>query len=124
MITILLISTEKDTLSDFESGLKQHNQVETLRADSSRKALDMIADNNIDLAVVDENIMGMPGSEFTKKLLSVNPMTNYALISSLSARDFHEASEGLGVLMQLPVKPDKHQAKKLIDSLKKVLSLT
>lgn len=124
MITILLISTEKDTLSDFESGLKQYNQVETLRADSSRKALDMIADSNIDLAVVDENIMGMPGSEFTKKLLSVNPMTNYALISSLSARDFHEASEGLGVLMQLPVKPDKHQAKKLIDSLKKVLSLT
>ncbi|MBC8246600.1 MAG: hypothetical protein H8E81_03365 [Deltaproteobacteria bacterium] len=84
----------------------------------------MISEKSFDLAVADENIAGASGLEFAEKLVSVNPMINCAVVSPLSSKDFHEASEGLGVLMQLPVRPDEKQAQMLIKRLKKVLNLT
>ncbi len=49
---------------------------------------------------------------------------NCAAVSSLSADDFHEASEGLGVMMQLPLEPDLKDAEKLVEYLKTILNLT
>jgi len=124
MIGILLVSTEKDTLSGLASGLKGYNEVEIIRASSCHKALDLISGKTLDLVVVDENIAGVTGLQCAEKMVSVNPVTNCAVVSSLSPKDFHEASEGQGVLMQLPVRPDEKQAQILIKRLKKVLNLT
>ena len=124
MISILLISNEDDAFSSLKSGLKRYDEVELYQADTSRKALGMISADAMDLVVTDEEIADMTGLEFAQKLVSVNPMTNYALVSPISSKDFHEASEGLGVLMQLPVRPDEKQATILLDRLKVVLSLT
>ncbi len=124
MITILLVSTKADTLSGLASGLKGDNEVEIFQALSCQKALDLISGKAFDLFVVDENIAGVTGFECAGKMVSVNPVTNCAIVSSLSPKDFHEASEGLGVLMQLPVRPDEKQAEILIKRLKKILNLT
>ncbi len=124
MISILLVSTENDTLSGLASGLKGYSEVEIVWASSCQKALDLIAGKTFDLFVVDENIAGVAGFECAGKMVSVNPVTNCAIVSSLSPKDFHEASEGLGVLMQLPVRPDEKQAEMLIKRLKKILNLT
>jgi len=124
MISILLVSTENDTLSGLASCLKRYNEIEIFRAGSCQTAFDMISEKSFDLAVADENIAGASGLEFAEKLVSVNPMINCAVVSPLSSKDFHEASEGLGVLMQLPVRPDEKQAEMLIKCLKKVLNLT
>jgi len=124
MISILLVSTENDTLSGLASCLKRYNEIEIFRAASCQTAFDMISEKSFELAVADENIAGASGLEFAEKLVSVNPMINCAVVSPLSSKDFHEASEGLGVLMQLPVRPDEKQAEMLIKCLKKVLNLT
>lgn len=124
MITILLISTSNNTLSGLASGLKRYDEIELFQADSGQKALGMISGKNFDLVVADENIADMTGLEFAEKLVTVNPITNCAVVSHLSAEDFHEASEGLGVLMQLPVQPDEKQAQGLVSYLKKVLNIT
>jgi len=123
MITILFISESNDSLSGLASGLRQYNEIEIVRAESCQKAFDMISGKTFDLAVVDENIAGMTGLEFAKKLVSVDPITNCAVVSPLSSKDFHEASEGLGVLMQLPIRPDEKQAEELRKRLKEVLNL-
>lgn len=122
MFTILLISENNESLSGLESGLRQYNEIEIVRADSCQEALDMISGTTVDLAVADENITDMTGLDFAKKLVSVDPFTNCAVVSPLPSKDFHEASEGLGVLMQLPVRPDEKQAEKLLKRLKEVLN--
>ena len=66
----------------------------------------------------------MPGLEFIEKVISRNPMMNCAVVSSLSPVDYHKASEGLGILMQLPVKPGQKEAEMLIGWLKTILSLS
>jgi len=45
-------------------------------------------------------------------------------VSSLSGDDFHEASEGLGVLARLPVRPDAGEGQKMLDLLESILKLT
>lgn len=124
MITLLLATSSQDALSGLESGLKTHDKVEVFRTDACQKAFDWIAEKSIDLVVADETIESISGIEFARKLISVNPMVPCAVVSALSSADFHEASEGLGVLMQLPVNPDRRDAQLLMDRLTQVLNLT
>jgi len=50
-------------------------------------------------------------------------MINCACVSPLPPEDFHETSEGLGVLMQLPVNPGKFEAEDLLKRLKNLKDL-
>ena len=58
-----------------------------------------------DFVVLDEGLRGGPSLELARQLIQVNAMVNIAVVSPLGAEDFHEASEGLGILAQVPVSP-------------------
>ena len=124
MITVLLISSEKSALSGLESYMKRCDNFQILTAKSSQEAFQMIPGKTVDLVVADENLKDMTGLEFIQKLVKVNPMINSAVVSSLSSKDFHQISEGLGVLMQLPVLPNEKHAETLINHLKKITNLS
>ena len=124
MINILLVTSERDSFSEFAKMLKQKDDVELSWAANGQEALEAISDNPVDLVIVNENIGDMTGIEFMKKLLPINPMINCAAVSPLPPEEFHEASEGLGVLVQLPVAPGKLDAENLLkrlDDLKNLL---
>ena len=124
IITALLVSSEERALSGLESYVKRYPKVHILRAKSCQEALHIISGKAVDLVVADENPQDMTGLEFIKKLITLNPIINCAVVSSLSPKDFHEASEGLGLLMQLSVRPDEKQSETLIHNLKKVMNLS
>jgi len=123
MIQILLISSERDSFLDMAAALEE-NGLHTAWAESGNTALSMVVDKAFDLVITDETLEDMTGLEFAEKLISVNAMLNCAAVSSLSSEDFHEASEGMGILMQLPPEPGKDAAEKLLEHLKKILNLT
>ena len=83
----------------------------------------MIAQRDFDLVVTDENLGDMTGLEFIKTVITQKPMVNCAAVSTLLPEDFHEASEGLGILMQLPVRPGPEYTKELLEHLKNILDL-
>ena len=118
MIKILLVTSEKAPFSKFSEILKEKDDVELTWKSLGQTALEAISKNPVDLAVINETISDMTGIEFMKKLLPINPMINCALVSSLAPEEFHEASEGFGVLMQLSVKPGASEAKDLLKRLK------
>ena len=122
LIKILLVSQDKASMSAFKAGLEE-NKVQTAWAQSGGNALGKIAEEGFDLVVTDENLADMTGLEFIEKVISKKPMVNCAAVTSLLPADFHEASEGLGILMQLPVRPGQEQAEKLLSQLKKILNL-
>ena len=124
MIKILLVTSEKEPFSEFSTVLKQKDDVELSWAANGQEALEEIPDTPVDLVVVNENIGDMTGIEFMKKLLPINPMINSAAVSPLSPEEFHEASEGLGVLVQLPVDPGKFEAEDLLKRLKNLKDFT
>jgi CheY-like chemotaxis protein len=124
MIKILLVTPEKEIFSEFASTLRKNEDVELSWAANGQEALEEIPDNPVDLVVVNENIGDMTGIEFMKKLLPINPMINCSAVSALAPEEFHEASEGLGVLVQLSVNPGKFEAEDLLKQLINLKDLT
>jgi len=122
MVNILLASRDRTSLSALKTGL-EGNGVQTEWAESGSYALSMIAERNYDLVVTDENLGDMTGLKFIKTVIAQKPMVNCAAVSPLLPYDFHEASEGLGVLMQLPVNPGREYAEELVQHLKKILNI-
>ena len=124
MLRLLLVSPDKDALSGLASALAKHRDVDLFWAESGSKALNMISESAVDLVVTDENLGDMTGLELAGRLLAVNPMVNCASVSSLSSEDFHGASEGLGLLMQLPIRAGEEQAEDLLRHLRQIKEFT
>jgi two-component SAPR family response regulator len=118
MIKLLLVTPDKESFHDFTFALIKNNDVELSLASTGQEALALLSESPVDLVIVDESVGDITGIGFMKKLLSINPMINCAAVSPLSHEAFHEASEGLGVLAQLPVAPGKPDAENLLMRLK------
>jgi CheY-like chemotaxis protein len=100
------------------SALKEHDDVELLTTESGEKALAMVSESAVDLVVTDEELGDMTGLEFARRLISLNPMINCATVSGLEPERFHEVSEGLGLMDQLPTRPGKEDAERLLRNLR------
>ncbi|MBW1901648.1 MAG: response regulator [Deltaproteobacteria bacterium] len=124
MYKLLLVATDKNSLSDLASALLTHGDVDLSWADSGSTALNMISTTPVDLLVTEETLADMSGLELANKLLHVNPMINCAAVSPLSHKDFHEASEGLGLLAQLPLQPGAEQSERLLQVLSELKNLS
>ena len=122
MLKLLLVSPNKASLSGLASALVKHGDVDLCWAESGETALDIASDTTIDLVVTDERLGDMTGLEFARRLLSVNPIVNCASVSHLSPKKFHEVSEGLGLMAQLPIQPGKEHADKLLQRLRNLKS--
>jgi len=123
MLHILLVSRNTTSISALKAGFEE-NGVQTAWAESGSHALSMIAERSFDLVVTNEELGDMTGLEFIKTLIAQKPMVNCAVVSSLLPEDFHEVSEGLGVLMQLPANPGREYAEELLGHLKKIMNLS
>ena len=125
MISGLLVSQDKASLSNLTTILEK-NGIMINWVDSGSSALNKISDSNsaFDFVLTDESLSDMTGLQFLKKLIAVNPMINCAAVSPLAPEDFHESSEGLGIMLQLPPNPGNKDAEKLLEYLTNILALT
>lgn len=123
MLKLLLVSSNKDAFNRFETALQKYDDITLVRKDSGEKALEMAAQSGIDLIVAHEDLGDMTGLDFAGRLVTVNPLINCALTSGLSPDIFHEKSEGLGVMTQLPLNPGQEEAEKLVQTLRQIKNL-
>lgn len=124
MLTILVASQDKGSLSDLESALTQNDDVCLLRAESVNEASDLASEKAVDLVIADERLGDTTGLELAAGLLSINPMITCSVVSGLTPEKFHEASEGLGIMAQLPIHPGKVHAESLLHQLRQIKNLT
>ncbi|MBU1610255.1 MAG: response regulator [Proteobacteria bacterium] len=114
---LLLITTRAGELSRFALGLGSAGE-EVLVAESAAAALDLAASRHPALVIADETMQGSSPLAFVGALLKVDAMINTAVLSPLSETDFHEESEGLGVLTQVPMHPTEEDGKALVAKLR------
>jgi len=117
---ILLITSRENQFSEFMDGLTREETVEIATVVSSDEAIDSLSGSMLDLVIIDEIVNGISGMKIARDILMKNAMLNQVLVSSLSPEEFHEASEGLGIMAQLPPEPDAAQAKHVLEILKKM----
>ena len=128
MIQAIIVGSDRNLFVELEHVLNQHS-IQTDWTDSGKSALTLLTElpytNNRSgvLLITDETLADMDGRELVEQAITQSPMTNCAAISSLSSKDFHEAFEGLGVLMALPVQPKAEDGQALVDHLKHIAAL-
>jgi two-component SAPR family response regulator len=120
MLRLLLVSLDINPFKKLISRLKEYDDINLELSSSGENAMAMISVNPVDLVIADEDLEDMATLEFVRRLLKINPMINSAVVSGLSHDEFHEASEGLGIMAQLPANPGREDAERLIRSLKQI----
>ena len=123
MISIIIASSDDARWKEFSRTLSEAGDITVTHAGSGRAALDRVAESPADLVVCDERLPDMTCLEAAQHLLRVNPMVNCACVSGMDEDEFHEASEGLGLLGRLPLSPGAEDARRLLKRLKRVLGL-
>ena len=92
-------------------------RVQTRRIESGHKVLVHVAETTPALALIDTDLPDMSALDLARQLVSTNAMVNIALVSDASQEHFHEATEGLGILSQLPSEPAKAPIGRLVSDL-------
>jgi DNA-binding NarL/FixJ family response regulator len=122
-LTILFVAKDFSRFSALVSRLRREQDVELVPAATGASGLEQLKDKRLDLVIVDEQLDDMSGIEFVKQLVRFNPLANTAIVGSLADEDFHEATEGLGVLMQLPAHPGEKDGEALLAVLARIAVL-
>ncbi len=124
MPNILIASSAMEAMAELTDFMARQDAVSLSLADGGSAALERVTRQRFDLVVMDETLADMSGLELARRLVVASPMANLALVSSLPAEAFHEASEGLGVLAQLPPSPGAEQSRELLAQLDRILNMT
>ena len=123
MLRILLVSARQETIHPLAEGLASDPEVRLEQVGSGAEALRVVRTASPQLAVIDFELPDREPLLLVQELLTVNAMVNTAVVSPLTEEEFHEASEGLGVLARLPLRPGKSDAAELLRKLRQILGL-
>ncbi len=104
-MSILVVTPRAQELSAFAQALGQGAGLPVSLAATWDEAVAKVQAAPPQFMVLDEGLAAGPPLELAAKALLVNAMVNLAVVSSMGDEEFHEASEGLGILAPVPVNP-------------------
>jgi DNA-binding response OmpR family regulator len=115
---IYIASPRPDSWQDFKDGLAREPQAVVEAAETGAMVLEMVKSRTPALVVVDSQLPDFKPFDLVLEILKVNAMVQTAVVSSLSDEDFHEQSEGLGIMARIPLNPSAEGAVELVGLLK------
>jgi DNA-binding NarL/FixJ family response regulator len=124
MLRIVFATPRAQAMQAFTNALAANQEVDLKYAVSGAEALEAARTSGPHLVIIDSDLPDTAPLDLVQKLLKVNAMVNTAVVSPLSEEEFHEASEGLGVLGRLPGNPGASDAADLLGKLKVVLGVS
>lgn len=123
MLHCLLVSKDPAALAGLASALSTYENVQLYRVASAKWALKKIKSGNVDVVVTAAEVAEGEALPFVEELVKTEPLINCAMVSALPPKDFHEATEGLGVFMQLPPDPGGDDAAKMMQHIDSIGAL-
>lgn len=124
MLQIIIATCRPDAMRSFTKALSSDPEVHFVGLASGAEVLNAVRTSPPHLVVVDSTLPDEGPLALVSKLLQVNAMVNTAVVSPLSEDEFHEATEGLGILGRIPECPGSGDAAELIRKLKQVLGMS
>jgi DNA-binding NarL/FixJ family response regulator len=121
MLHIVLATARPQAMQAFAAALSSNPEVNLQRVISGAEAQEAARAATPHLVIIDADLPDTAPLDLVQKLLLVNAMVNTAVVSPLSDEEFHEASEGLGILGRLPNHPGRSDADELLHKLRMVL---
>jgi len=110
---ILVATARAESLSGFMTALAVESGLDVEVAVSGAATLEKVKTNPPKLVVIDEGLSDLKPMDMVREILMVSAMTLTAVVTSMTEDDFHEASEGYGILKGLPTEPTLEDGKEL-----------
>jgi DNA-binding NarL/FixJ family response regulator len=123
MLHIILTTARPQAMQAFAAALASDPEVNLQCVISGAEALEVARTAAPHLVIIDADLPDVTPLNLVQKLLKVNAMVNTAVVSPLSDEEFHEASEGLGILGRLPNDPGRSDAGEMLHKLRMVLGV-
>jgi len=102
---IVIATTRAKEIQDFIAPLEQLNDVEIAIVQTGAVALEKVKSESPAFVIADQGLPDFEPLALITEIVKINAMINTAVVSSMNHKDFHEASEGLGVLAPIPTQP-------------------
>lgn len=118
---ILIVTRRAPELSAFADALAMNTGLELRFTNGWANALATVKTIPPAFVVIDEGLNGGPPLDLARQLVLVNAMVNVAVVSPLDAEAFHEASEGLGILAPVPVRPTARDGAALAEVFRRLM---
>lgn len=118
-MTIVVATPRPAALGSFLMALGADG-AEVVTAPDAGTALKTAAERRPALVVVDEGLPDAEPDEVVRRLLRVNALINAAVVTRLGTEEFHEKTEGLGILAGLPVALGEPEARELLTTLGRI----
>ncbi len=119
MFSIILVSSRQKILAPFAEALKSHDVHLTLLTTGS-EAAELVHQQPPHLVIIDEQLTDISPVDLVMKLLKINAMVYVAMVSAMNEGEFHNSTEGLGILARLPSPPGPEEADTLLEKLKEI----
>lgn len=117
---IAIVTQRKEALSAFAEGLASHGvTIDWIAA--PQDAVDQARMYPRDMVILDDQSGNFRAC--LSDLLMANALIHTAVITAIPPEQFHEESEGLGVLCSLPPSPRQEHADELVEKLRGILGL-
>ncbi len=116
---VVIVSARKEALHDFAQGL----EADVEWAESPESVLERARTAPWQLVVIDGLTPGMNYKAFVMDLLRVNAMINTMVVTDMGGEEFHEDSEGLGVICAVPASPGREDGRRSMDMLRQLPGL-
>lgn len=124
MHRILIVTPHRDSLASLAACLEEGRDVQVVWAESGQAAIADLRKHPPLGVVIDENLHDMTGLDLVRRLLPINALVNTVVVSELPTEAFHEASEGLGIMAQLPPQPTPEDARAILERFKRMAAIT
>ena len=120
MTEIMLVDGSDKELEQLRIALETQSTVTTRVCRTGSEALKSAREQKTDVAIISSALGDGDGLLFAREFTKAQPLVNCALVSSLEPETFHEATEGLGVFMQLPENPGPAEAENMLQLLESI----
>ena len=123
MNAVLVVTNRQEDLITFCNELRNQSTREVKCTADLSFVLESIKGDLSAVLVIDGNFEGMSDFSLVKEILTVNAMTTISVIIDMDDEQFHEITEGLGILMQLPENPTRQDAATLWEQVRQVTGI-
>lgn len=123
MTRIFFVTGKSGEFDVFKEGLPEEWDYSLGDCSSKEFGLSIIKNNSVDLVVVGSELSDCKSIDFVKIIMKEYPLINCAMVSDLSHDDFHEATEGYGLFMQIPNNADAEDGAKMVELYQSITGL-
>ena len=109
-MNIVIATPQSGELDDFIRALESKPDVTVHRSLDAASTLEAVRRNRPGLVVADARLDDNDGVGLVQDIIGIDAMACIALVSDLPDQQFHDVTEGLGLLMQVPVVAGKEEA--------------